>query len=488
MASDEKPANPEQSAASARQPLTPAKRKRLQKIFERGSQMMSHENHDYANELLSQCVMGDPANMSYAQSFLGNLQKKYNNNKTGGKLAQLKERGARGAIKKALTKNETKEALTPSEWDEVIRNCMKVLAVNPWDVPALMAMATACDGLDADETELYFLNAALNVDSKNPETNRRCAMAMAARREFKQAIHCWHRVQQALPDDAEAKREISRLAVEQTIKAGRYEDEDGSSSVSISAVRNVPQGGVSKGAIHRESAPRSDEDITPEDTLRQRIDQDPNELSNFFELAQLYLNKEEFDEAEKLLNKALEVSGGDPAVKSRLDDAQIRRLGKAIITAEDDETKEKFRQQYLEKQLEYRKGQCERYPTNLRCKFDLGAAYESTKQYTEAIREFQQAKNDSQQRGRCLLHLGRCFQQIKQYRLAISHYESAIREIPERELDDKKKALYLVGKLAFGLKDLDKAEEHLTHLAEIDFAHKDVSSLLDKIREIRENE
>ena len=37
------------------------------------------------------------------------------------------------------------------------------------------------------------------------------------------------------------------------------------------------------------------------------------------------------------------------------------------------------------------------------------------------------------------------------------------------------------------LENLDIAEEHLTRLAELDFAYKDVSALLDKIAELRKN-
>ncbi|MEE8452194.1 MAG: hypothetical protein V3R99_09775 [Thermoguttaceae bacterium] len=444
--------------------------------------MMSQGNHDYATELLSQCVLGDPSNLSYVQSYLGNLQKKYNNNKTGGKLAQLKERGARSAVKKAKGKGR---------WDDVIKNGLKVLAVNPWDVPTLRAMATASDELEADEPELYYLNAALNVDPKNPAVNRHCAKALATRDQFDQAIACWHRVQQALPEDVEARKQIANLAVEQTIKKGRYEEKDEDKkfgSVARSASQHESQDSDSTGGIPRDASSKPAKELSLEVKLRQQIDQQPEELSNYYELAQLHSDQDDFKAAEELLTKALDVSNGDPAVRSRLDDVQIRRLGKEIMNAEDEETKKKLRKQYMEKQLDYRKGQCELYPNNVRCKFDLGVAYQSTKQYSEAIRELQQAKNDPNIKGVCLLHLGQCFQQIKQYRLAISHYESAILGIPDRDADNKKKALYLVGKLAFGLKDLDKAEEHLTHLAEIDFAHKDVSSLLDKIREMRDNE
>ena len=137
--------------------------------------------------------------------------------------------------------------------------------------------------------------------------------------------------------------------------------------------------------------------------------------------------------------------------------------------------------------MEVCKNRVERYPNNLAFKYELGYRYMLTKRYAEAIRELQVAKNDPRRKGACMLVLGQCFQHIKQYRLAMSHYESAIQEIPDRDADNKKRALYLAGRLAMALKDVDAAEKHLTTLAGLDFTYKDVSALLDKIAKLREN-
>ncbi len=86
-----------------------------------------------------------------------------------------------------------------------------------------------------------------------------------------------------------------------------------------------------------------------------------------------------------------------------------------------------------------------------------------------------------------MMVLGQCFQHIKQFRLAMNHYESAIQEIPDRDADNKKRALHSAARLALALKDIETAEKHLTTLAGLDFTYKDVSALLDKIAKLREN-
>ena len=85
-----------------------------------------------------------------------------------------------------------------------------------------------------------------------------------------------------------------------------------------------------------------------------------------------------------------------------------------------------------------------------------------------------------------MLALGQCFYQIKQHKLAMANLEEAAREIPEKDLESKKLALYWAGALAQALKDLGKAENLFTELAGYDFGYKDVSERLDKIAELRD--
>ncbi len=48
----------------------PAKRRRLQQLFEHGSNAAKQNNYDYASTLFGQCVAGDPGNSIYARKYL----------------------------------------------------------------------------------------------------------------------------------------------------------------------------------------------------------------------------------------------------------------------------------------------------------------------------------------------------------------------------------------------------------------------------------
>jgi tetratricopeptide (TPR) repeat protein len=481
MASQEGPDQVPQQPGK-REPLTPAVRKRLQKCFDHATKQMAQENYDYAADLLTQCVQGDPGNNIYVQNYLANLQKKYNNNRKGSPLAQFKERAARSAVKKAQTQED---------WNEVINKGLAVLRVNPWDVPTLTSMSLACQALANGctdkaealgylESELAYLKVALEPNFKDAEVNLALGKALGRRGLYDQAVSALHRVEQARPDDEEVKRAISVFLVEKARARKEFAAEEEPAK-----------------KAQRLSATPAQHEASETEKLRQKIARNPDEISTYIELAQFYLNGDQYKEAEEILAQAVKASHDDPEVADQLAEAQLRRLRSGLVQAEkhfketggeaEKTAVKQIRREIVEKELEVYKTRCQRYPSNLLFRFELGVRYYLKGDYGAAIKEFQQARNDPRRRGDCMLELGKSFYHIKQYRLAMSHYESAIEDIPDREADKKKEAFYRAGRLAYALGDLEHAEKHLSALAAMDFAYRDVSALLDKIAQTRED-
>lgn len=449
-----------------REPIPPSKRNRLEKVFEvackKAAAAANANDFDYVTNLLLECVTGDPANGVYVKAYIENQQKKYGNNKKGAPLAQFRERGARSAFKKALSQ---------CQWDEAIRQGLTILTVNPWDIPTLTGMASAANKMGDLVCEQHYLQAALMGAPKDPNCNRLYAIALTERGVIDQAIVFWHRVEEALSDGKEkeeARRAIAALTVQKARSRGEYDEEDD---------------------ITRKLRIRAEQhhEATLEQKILQKIKDAPKELASYIELSQIYLNEERFKECEELLATAFEISDGDPDIREKWEDAQLRHLRQRMGATKDPEKKKKLQAEYFEKDMEAYRNRVERYPANLTFKYELGYRYMLTKRYSEAIRELQIAKNDPRKKGVCMLVLGRCFERINQYRLAMSHYEAAIQDIPDRDADNKKSAFYCAGRLAMRLGDLETAEKQLSTLAGLDFTYKDVSDLLDKIAKLREN-
>jgi tetratricopeptide (TPR) repeat protein len=460
MAADERPPTEQ---PPGREPLSAAKLKRLEKVFEiataKAAAAETASDFDYVSDLLQQCVSSAIGNPIYVRAYIENLQKKYGHNRKGAPLAQFKERAARSAQKKALAQEQ---------WDEVVRQGLKVLTVNPWDTSALTAMATAANKSGDRDCELVYLESALKGAPKDPECNRMYAKALGDRNLIDQAIAFWHRVEEVLPNDEEAKRTIAVLTVQKARSSGKFDEDD-------EITRKV------------KLRARQQEELSFEQKMQRKIQAQPDQPAPLIELAQFYVNEDRYEEAERLLTKALELSDGQMEVREKLEDCQLRRYRQQIAKTEDPEKRKLLEHKYFEKEVEVYRNRVARYPNNLGFKYELGYRLMKVRRYDEAIRELQTAQNDPRRKGMCLLVLGECFQQIKQYPLALKHYEASIGEIPDRDAENRKRALYLAGRLALALKNVEAADKHLTALAALDFTYKDVSQLLDKVGKLRDN-
>jgi tetratricopeptide (TPR) repeat protein len=464
--------------ATSEQPsITPNERKRLQLLFAQGSKMATVSNFDYATQMFEECVQKDPGNLIYVQNFLSNLQRKYNNAKKGSKLAAIQGAGAWGSMKKSSVQKK---------WRDVINSGLTILKLNPWNIDALKMMGHACEQLQHDEVQIAYLKLAQEVDLKDPEVNRLLGRALARLGKFDDAIVCFQRVRQTIPNDEEATRAIGNLTVQKTIHKGGYEDAKSSTEVMADKDAQADRQGT--------SGPR----LTPEQILEKAIAKNPTDLNLYSELADLHLKFDRLAEAEAVMSKALQASGGEISIRERVEDIQIRLAAHNVAQAKKQAESTRSEQhinlyrQLVEalnrKELEVFTSRSARYPDNLGFKYELAVRLKRAKNYKEAIKLFQESmRGDSKRKGTILLDLGDCFQAIKQYKLALSNYELAVTEIPDREVETRKSVLYRVGKLAAFMRNFELAEKYLNELAGLDFGYKDVSDLLDKLSRLRED-
>ena len=464
-------------------PLTTAARQRLQKVFEHAQRCVDKKDHDYANQLFTQCVVEDPSNIIYLQSFMENLQAKYGDNKKGSRMGGLRIKSHRGSLTKAAGKGD---------WPAALQSGCDALAINPWDVATLQAMAKGLDELEILECQLFLLRWALGVDSKNESVNRQAAHTLEKMGQFDQAIACWSRVTQAIPHDEEALKAVSRLSVEKTISQGGYDPSmlqeggsDGESKISVASFSR-----------HKTEEDPELEGLSPEQRLQAAIEKDPSDIDSYLQLADILLHDNRTDEAEKLLQRGQSASGGaELRITERLESIQMRKAQDQLTIAQQrhdadptEETKAQvlhFRKQVNQIELEVYAAKSDRDPGNARLKFELGLRLKKAGKIKQAITSLQAARSDPKRKAQVLLDLGECFQKIEQYKLALSNYEQSIEASEDPDSEVHRLALYRAGVLATGLRELDRAEKHLTELAGIDFGFKDVSQRLDKVAQLR---
>ncbi len=331
-------------------------------------------------------------------------------------------------------------------------------------------------------------------------------MALEAIGQYDQAISCWSKVStlaKAKSDNAveeEANRSVARLQVDKTMQSSGLNtggDDDKAASGGNAAAAGAKPGASTGGKPAKR---------TKVDELMEQIASNPADLLAYSELAELHAKTDRWADAEKVLNRGLEATGGDLRLREQMEDIQLRRARQNSLVADKQSAEQKtpeaqeqakrMRAELNRQELDVFRKRVDRYPTNTHWKFELGLRLKLSGNFNEAIKLLQDARSDPKHRGIVLLELGECFQQIKQYRLAKQHYAQAVEAMPEKEVENRKKALYRAGALAMGLAEADKgtmneaelndAEKYLTQLAALDFGYKDVSDRLDKIAQARD--
>ena len=245
---------------------------------------------------------------------------------------------------------------------------------------------THTNELGSDECQLYALRWALEAAPKDATVNRRAAETLARLGQFDQAISCWRRVEQAKPGDQEAAKAISQLSVEKTIHQGGYNQEllqgavRGSERDGIGAPRAHGSGTAHSGGCCRE---KPKPDSGRERALLDAVANQPAEIGNYVELAELFTAQNRLREAEEILTRALAASGGgDLAVRERLEEAHLRRAHSQVTVAqrraEQEKTPEaadlarRMAAQANQAELEVYAARAARNPGNLLLQYEFG--------------------------------------------------------------------------------------------------------------------
>lgn len=477
--------------------ISAATRRQLQNCYERGTKLSEGDriDYDYANTMFTQCVVNDPGNLVYIEAFLGNLNRKYGETRKG---AKIKGFGTRGPFKKAVSKKN---------WREALRLGPELLASDPWDVPTLRSMAEACAAYGYNEAELRYLRNALDANPKDVDVNKHCGMSLARMGQFDQAIACFHRIEEINPKDLDATKMVGLLTEDKArIAAGRPpktvrpiarkkrkgdETEKPKTAAQESAADDEAD-------VVRESdvqkKPRGIE-RTPRQLLERAIVDRPTDIDLYLQLADLLQAEQRYGDVERVLTKALAVSGNDFKVQARFEDAQIARLTQQLAIAEKRADVEKteqavsladrMRQELNRREIEIYARRVARYPEDHQLQYELGVRLKRDGNYAEAAKYLMTAREDRSIKAQATLEIGECLQHQKKFNNALQFYARAA-DVAEDEIEIKKRALYRAGTLAAGLKEFDKAEEFFRQLQRIDADYKDLSSRLDKIKKIRD--
>ncbi len=460
--------------------MGPDKKKIAAACWKRGSEAMAKEDWDFAIQMYGQSVQIEPGNLMYRQSLRGVEYRKYGNNKSGAKMAGTRLMGTKGMIKKArMQKN----------WDQVDQQAEAGLLVNPWDTQLNADLGEAARERGFEEVAVYAYERAFETDPNNKEILKALAALYEEKGEYDKAIGAWSKISKLDPNDQTPNRRITDLHTRKVTHRGGYDDAKSTKEVQAPRKNAYEE--------HRGGA-KAQDSVAPGESmeldLQHAIRKDPTNKELHQKLADWYRREDRLDEAMTYFQKALELSNGDPAVREQLEDAELARMRKHVDLAsekhrkapEDEELKAKagtLRSEFLKREVQVFSARVERYPKDLKLKFDLGQRLMKFKKWDDAIPLLQAASANNKIEPEARVALGECFLSGNKKPLAVRQFETAIKLVNQHEQPDLfLKCHYVLGRLAEEKGDVDSAVSHYTDVLSLDYNYRDARTRMEKLQ------
>jgi tetratricopeptide (TPR) repeat protein len=445
-------------------------------FFERARRVAEINDFDYAIEIYLEGLRCAPDALQEGHIPLCELALQRQGK--GGKKPSMVERVKRLRGKTAL---------------ERMLNAEYLFAKDPHHLPYAEAMLKAAVAGGYKKTANWIANFVFQTNNAAEKPSLQTYILLkdsyAAIGQFDRAIAACQCALRLKPEDGELANEYKNLSAEQAVASGKY-DREGDFRQSIKD-REEQENLQSQESVVKTETYR----ISAVEAARKAIAQDPNLPMNIFNLAQT-LSDLQNDEAEnesiELLENAYKTKS-DFSYKQRAGQVRIRQLKrkireqKGVLETKPADAEAQARVTELEMQLnstelEHYRLCVKNYPTDLRAKYEYGICLVRDKRYDEAIPLFQEAQKDPRHKIKAMDKIGLSFFMKGWLADAIDIFNQAIKSYKIKDDGIAKELRYNLARSYEEQNDTEKALELYRKIAQLDFAFKDVSQRVDKLR------
>ncbi len=376
---------------------------------------------------------------------------------------------------------------------EQMLNAEYLFAKNPEHLPFAEAILKAATAGGYEKTIRWIADLVFQANNAlaKPSVSTYVLLkdSYASLGQFDRAVAACQRAAKLKPENGELADEYKRLSAELTLSRGHYEQE-GDFRQSIKDRESQEKLHAQQGVVKTE-----DYRLSAVEEARAKLARNSNLLGNIFGLAQV-LSEMESDEAEneaiELLEDAYERKS-DFSFKRRAGQIKVKQLNRKLRKAraaaeanpEDSQAKARAAESSaaLEKfELEHYRLCVDNYPTDLQAKYEYGVRLVRGKRYDDAIPLFQEAQKDPRRKITAMSKIGLCFFMKGWYADAIDVFNRAMEAYEIKDDNVAKELRYNLGRAYEEQGETEKALEIYRKIAQLDFAYKDISQRVDKLR------
>ena len=449
---------------------------KVRDLFNKGFAALERGNLGYAIDLLTSCVTLEPS-LLQARKFLriAEVQLAKQEKKTSSFSHIISSTTSLGSLTKInglIKASKGKEALIEAEMllrkDPLNQRFIKLqaeaaLTANMPEV-AIQTLEVARDNYEEDTFIISWLG----------ELYQKVGRTRAAR-------ECFEKLCEICPNDPNVIKSLKDAIAVDAMNAGKWEEvaqKGGSIQDLIKDKKEAALLEQGNKAVKTEK----DAEALIADTL-EKIKVEPQNINYYRALARLYGDQKHFDEAIDVLAKAISMSPGDPELDAMMTSTKIAKFDNAIeelaasgADAAVVDAKRYEREVFVFENLQER---VQRYPNDLRLRYEWGVKLYENDYLNEAIQQFQLSQRNPKYRARTLYHLALCFKKKKQLDMAVEQLRKAISEMTTMD-ETKKDVLYELGCI---LETMGKKEEAMVcfkQVYQVDIGYKDISSKIEQ--------
>ena len=366
---------------------------------------------------------------------------------------------------------------------EALAIAEQILNGDPNNSAAHRIIVDAAQALELPQTAVMSLETLVKNSPKDKNLAIEFAHAVGTTGgDTSQAERVLAELMRQSPNDGELNQALKDLSARKTLDQGGYNALEGGQG----SYRDILKDKQQAVSLEQEARMVKSEDVTERliGEYETRLQTEPDNLKVTRELAKLYTEKKQFDQALALYDRIKNSDmGNDPSLERAIADTNVRRFDcqlEQLDAAAPDHAEQSAKLQA--EKLGFQVAECqkrvEKYPTDLAIRFEMGQLYFQTGKITEAIQELQKAQQNPHKRLSAMNYLAQCYAKKKMFDMAARMLQGAIKEKPVFD-EEKKELVYNLGCVLESMGKKEEAIEQLKLIYEMDIGYKDVAAKVD---------
>lgn len=216
---------------------------------------------------------------------------------------------------------------------------------------------------------------------------------------------------------------------------------------------------------------------------RAKIHAEPNNLNYYINLGHLLYQQKRYDESIAVYMDARKINAADPEIDRRLNNATIAKYDSEISALREAGNeagaveKEAERDQYVFEEIADR---VQRYPNDLRLRYEFGMQFFNRERYDEAIPQLQLSQKSPKDRVSSLYFLALCFRRKGLLDMAVMQLEQAIEQIPSMT-PEKMDVVYELADIYQESGKLEEAGKLFKEIYRVDVTYRDITKKIEQI-------